>query len=246
VQETQTATAFFLGPVAAAYLSVCGLWLLGERCFHLAAAEGPEPNTQRPYFDLLLAILAGAGIFALGAVYRAGWLLPTDSSALGRIGWTVDNLIIYSPIAGVLALRRQGPRTIFLSPARLPIKIGLGLLFGVIAVSIYCGLRGELEAVDGFIAAAARPRALDNFLPVFLEGVALAFAFVRLRWVVGPVAAIVVPAVLFAAAHVPGQAAAGRDLSHMAVFFAFNTALPAAILWTVARSRDVVWMGLVH
>jgi hypothetical protein len=74
----------------------------------------------------------------------------------------------------------------------------------------------------------------------------MAFAFVRLRWVIGTAAAIAIPSLLFAAAHVPGQVEAGRDVVHIAVFFAFNTALPAAILWTVQRSRDVVWIGLVH
>jgi hypothetical protein len=246
MQDPQTATAFFLLPVAVAYLTACGLWLACDWRFRLSRSEPPPSESDHPYADVLLTVVAAAGIFLLGAIYRQGWLLPTGPSAAGRIGWLIDNAIIYSPIAAVLALRRQSVRTIFLSPARLAEKISLGLVLGVIAVALYSGMRRELGEVPGYLRSALTMDKLIDFAPVFLEGVALAFAFVRLRWVVGAPLAIAIPSLLFAAAHVPGQVEAGRDVAHMAAFFAFNTALPAAILWTVARSRDVIWIGLVH
>jgi hypothetical protein len=246
MQDPQTASLYFLAPVAAAYLAACGLYLAYDWRAKLSHREGPLAESDRPNLDLLLVLVAGGAIFLLGWAYRAGWLLPTGSSVLGRIGWLVDNCIIYSPIAFVLAVRRQGTRTVFLSTRRLGEKFLLGLALGVIAVTLYGALRGEIAEVPGYlISAPAADKAVD-FLPVFLEGVALAFAFVRLRWRVGVAAAIAIPSVLFAAAHVPGQIEAGRDLAHIVVFFAFNTVLPAAILWTVAQSRDVVWIGLVH
>jgi hypothetical protein len=246
MQDPQTATLFFLAPVAVAYLTACGLWLLYDWRMRLKASEPPLATSDHPYWDLLLTIAAGAGIFLFGAAYRAGWLFPAGESAAGRLGWLADNAIIFSPIAAVLAIRRQGLQTIFLSPTRLPEKILLGLTLGVISVLLYSGLRSELGEVPGYLRSALTVDNLVDFVPVFLEGVALAFAFVRLRWVVGMAAAIAIPSLLFATAHVPGQIEAGRELPHMAVFFAFNTALPAAILWTVGRSRDVIWIGLVH
>jgi hypothetical protein len=135
---------------------------------------------------------------------------------------------------------------LFLSATRLPEKILLGLLLGTIAITIYSGLRGELVEVPGYLTSAVDVDKLVDFFPVFLEGVALAFAFVRLRWAVGTTAAIAIPSLLFAAAHVPGAIESGRGTTHIAVFFAFNTALPAAILWTIGRSRDVIWIGLAH
>jgi hypothetical protein len=246
MQDPQTATAYFFLPVAAAYLAACGLWLAWDRWRRLAASEAPPAASEHPYWDLALTVAAAAGVFLLGAAYRGGWLLPTSSTALGRAAWLIDNAIIYSPLALVLIFRRQSPRTMFLSPVRLGEKIVLGLALGVIAVALYSGLRGELGEVPGYLRSALEPGKLTNFVPVFLEGVALAFAFVRLQWAVGPAAAIAIPCVLFAAAHVPGQLESGREAGHVAAFFAFNTALPAAILWTVARSRDVVWIGLAH
>lgn len=246
MQDPQTATPFFLLPVAAAYLTACAGWLIYDWRTKLSRSEPPLGRSDHPYWDLLLTFAAAAGILLLGWAYRTGWLLPAGSTALGRVGWIVDNCIIYSPIALVLAARRQGPHTMFLSARRFGEKIVLGLTLGVVSLAVYSGLRGELADLPGYLASALAAEKLTDFPAVFFEGVALAFAFVRLRWAVGPVIAIAIPSILFAAAHVPGAIEAGRTTTHIAVFFAFNTALPAVILWTVARSRDVIWIGLVH
>jgi len=246
MQDPQTATAYFLLPVAAAYLTACALWLVYDWRFKLSQSEPQLKESDHPYWDLALTFVAGAGILLLGAAYRAGLLLPTGGTAAGRIGWLVDNCIIYSPIVAVLAIRRQSSRTLFLSLTRLPEKILLGLILGLIAIVVYSGLRGELGEVPGNLASAVDVDKLVYFFPVFLEGVALAFAFVRLRWAVAMGAAIAIPSILFAAAHVPGAIESGRGVPHIAIFFAFNTVLSAAILWTVVRSRDLVWIGLAH
>jgi hypothetical protein len=246
MQDPQSATWHFLAPVAVAYLAACGGWLCYDRMRGLTRGQRPRDESNRPWLDFALAIAAAAGIFALGEVYRRGWLLPTGNDWRGRLGWTVDNLIIFSPIAAVLVLRRQGVDTLFLSAYRLPEKIVLGVVLGVASLSTYSAMRGEIDQIGPRLAASVEPEKLVDFLPVFLEGVALAFGFVRFRWLVGTAAALVVPAMLFAAAHVPGQVANDRTLVYMAVFFAFNSTLAAAILWTVARSRDVVWIGIVH
>jgi hypothetical protein len=246
MQDPQTASAFFLLPVAAAYLTACGLWLIYDWRLRLSASEPELPPSEHPYWDLALTVAAAVGILLLGAAYRSGWLLPTGGGVLGRAGWLVNNAIIYSPVAAVLIIRRQSAATVFLSPVRLAEKLLLGLALGVVAIAVYGALRGELAEVPGYLRAAVASDKAVDFVPVFLEGVALAFDFVRLQWAIGRWAAILIPCLLFAAAHVPGQVESGRDFAHMAVFFAFNTALPAAILWTVARSRDVVWIGLAH
>jgi hypothetical protein len=246
MQDPQTATWFFFGPVAVAYLSACGGWLLYDRLRLSSDGELPIARSDRPVLDFLLTLAAAGGILLLGTIYRQGWLLPAGATPLGRCFWVIDNAIIYSPIAVVLAARRQGLDTIFLSHGRLWEKTALGLGLGIGAVSVYLALRGELAQLPDVLISAAAPDKLIDFPAVFLEGVALAFGFVRFRWLVGTAAALVIPALLFAAAHVPGQVAEERAIAHMAAFFVFNSGLCAAILWTVQRSRDIVWIGLVH
>jgi hypothetical protein len=244
--DPQTAEAFFFLPVAAAYLAACGGWLLYNRRSREIVIEPPLPASDRPVLDFLLALAAAAGILLLGSVYRHGWLLPTAPTLAGRIGWLVDNLIIFSPLAALLWIRGQSIDTIFLSPRRWFEKILLGLALGIVSVSIYLGLRGEFSDLPRVLAASVAPDKLVDFLPVFLEGVAVAFGFVRFRWLVGLVPALLVPAAVFAAAHIPGQLADERTLATIVAFFLFNTTLAAAILWVVQRSRDVIWLGLVH
>ena len=53
-------------------------------------------------------------------------------------------------------------------------------------------------------------------------------------------------AVFFAAAHIPGSLEEGRSFAYIAAFFVFNGTLTTAILYTVQRSRDVIWIGVVH
>ncbi len=246
MQDPQTASVFFFMPVAAAYLAACGGWLIYDRVGRGRVAEPPLPTSDRPVLDFLLTLAAAAGILLLGSVYRQGWLLPAGPTAAGRFGWMVDNLIIFSPIAAVLWMRRQGTDTIFLSSHRWFEKILLGLGLGVVSVSIYLGLRGEISELPQVLAASVAPDKLVDFLPVFLEGVAVAFGFVRFRWLVGMIPALIVPAAVFAAAHIPGQLADERTMGTIVAFFLFNTALAAAILWVVQRSRDVIWLGMVH
>jgi len=107
-------------------------------------------------------------------------------------------------------------------------------------------LRGELGRFGAVLVGIVDKDNATNFLPVTLEGVALAFLFVRIRWVFGPAVALLVPSVLFAAAHLPRQFADGLGPAEIVAFFALNTLLPAAILAIVVHSRDVIWLGIVH
>jgi hypothetical protein len=55
------------------------------------------------------------------------------------------------------------------------------------------------------------------------------------------------PAVLGeAVAHVPRGIESGLGPAEIAAFFCLNTLLPLAIFFVVFRSRDVVWVGVVH
>jgi len=246
MESPQQATLFFFAPVAVAYLAACVGWLAYERAWPRGWPPPTESESNRPWLDLALCVAACAGILAIGQVYRAGWLLPTGDSWQGRLGWTVDNLIIYSPLALMLLTRRQSAETMYLSAAALPQKIVLGLLLGLLAVACYLTVRGEQQQFGEVLSQALAASSLVNFLPVFLEGVALAYGFVRLRWAIGTTAAVLVPGLIFALAHVPRQIAGERTLAEMAAFFAFNAALVPAILYTVHRSRDVIWIGIVH
>jgi hypothetical protein len=241
----QSELRFFI-PVVAAYFvpTMLLLWLV------LRTKFWPEPEdlkTDRRWLDLGLALLAAVAVLAVGQLYRQGLLLEVpDDSGLAAPVWMLNNLIIYSPLFIVLALRRQSLATAFISPKGLWVKLGLGVAGALLAVLIFHLLRGEAALISVTLGQAFTLDSLSNFLAVFLEGVGLAFLYVRLRWVMGYWPAALIPALLFAAAHVPGSLAEGDALMHIAAFFLFNTAFVVAILAFIARLQDVIWLSVVH
>lgn len=247
--EVQQASLFFFVPVTVAYLTACGGWLALARMQMLRTLwnEQPFPSTDCRWLDLAIGLLAAFGVLALGQAYRAGWLLPhTGSYVVQRLLWVADNLIIYAPIFLVLVARRQSARTILLPTARLGTRVGVGVVLGLLSVVLFLTMRGELGRLPGILKSAVDFKRLTDFVPVFLEGVALAFVLVRMRWVTGRAVTVLVPAVLFAAAHIPSGLAEGKSAVEIAAFFVLNVALVAVILDVVQRAQDIVWLSFVH
>lgn len=247
MSQVQEVSAFFFLPTAAAYLIACGGWFAVTRFGSGWWPDEEWPTTERRWLDLGLVVVTVVGIMALGQLYREGLLLPHPGDGfLGALAWNANNVIIFAPLFLVLAARRQHPRTAFLSPRGLGKKLALGLGLGVLSVLVFVGLRGELARLPGILVTTVGLDSLRNFFPVFMEGAAVAFVFVRLKWAIGLWPAILLPSLVFALAHVPGSLEAGRSLGYIASFFFFTGGLTSAILYTVQRSRDVVWIGLVH
>ncbi len=245
--SVQEASWFFFGPLVAAYMSACGGWILITHLKPSLWIPRIVEEQQRNFKDLGLALLAVMGILLIGQIYRLGFLLPTKGESwIYSVNWIIDNLIIYSPIFIVLYFRKQSTSTIYLSRQGMVNKVVFGLGLGILAVIIFLGLRGELNLFPVIIKKSFEPGRLVNFVPVFLEGIAVAFLFVRIKWAFGILPALLIPAMLFALAHIPGQLADGLNISAMIAYFIVNSGLVGAILYVVQRSTDIIWIGIVH
>ena len=179
-------------------------------------------------------------------MWRSGWLLPSADGLLGDILWQCNNVIIYSPIVGLLVVRRQSTRTVYLSADGLPVKLAAGVVLAVLAVLVFLVLRGDPGSLPGVLVESVRGENLRNLLPVFLEGVAITMFYVRLRWAFGQWPALLGPGMLFAAAHIPRQLESGLGPPEMIAYFAVTAGIAFAVLYTLERSRDVIWIGIVH
>ena len=242
----QTASLFFFVPLGVAYLAGCGTWLVFER-FGRWWPQVSEAETGRKWLDFILVFVVTFFVLGLGQLWRAGLLLPRGGEGLARdIYWTINNLIIYSPVFATLIYRKQGLNSIYLAIDGLWVKLAVGAIIGWFSVFVFLALRGQLSLFPLVASQAFVMRSFVNFLPVFLEGIALAFAVVRLRWVFGSRVAVIAPSLLFALAHVPGSLESGTGLAAIAAFFVFNTTLVAIMLLVIMKSKDVIWLGLVH
>lgn len=239
--------AFFIIPLCVAYLCVCALWFGLNRKGLLWKIDAIEVS-EKPWLDFGLGLLAVIGILGIGQLYSAGLLIPpTQVSSVDQlIVWPLNNLIIYSPIFLVLLFRKQPLSTVFLSADGITRKLLFGLVASAIAVLLFLGLRGEWDRFGKILTRSITVESISYFPAVFLENIAIAFLFVRLRWLVGLKWAIGIPAFLFALAHVPGSIAEGDPWSHIIIFFLTTGTLTIFILYTAYRGRDILWLGLVH
>ncbi len=246
MEEIMQSNHFFIVPLTIAYGTICGLWFFLNRGGRLWEIQN-IPTPEKPWKDLVLGLIAAIAILAIGQLYSSGYLIPhSGNEKLNLLIWPLNNVIIFSPIFLVLIIRRQGPETVFLSVKHIPLKLTFGIVASVVGVLIFAGLRGEWARLTEIASRSVSLSSLSYFPAVFFENVALAFLFVRLKWVVGIKWAILIPAVLFAVSHVPGSIAEGDPWSHIITFFFLTGGLTTFILYTAYRSRDIFWLGIVH
>ena len=245
-EQIQSATGDFFVPIAAAYVAVCVTWLITKK---LAGHRWPDEapiETDRPWLDLGMIFVAIAGAFGLGEAYRRNLLIPDLAGPWSAISTTLNLCIPYAPIILILAIRRQNLATLWISNRAMTWKITTGSLAAVAGVMIFLALRAELARLPHVANGFLELHSWIHAPAVFLEAVAVAFVFTRLRWVCHPLLALVIPCLLFALAHVPSGIAGDRTGFEIAMFFVFNTSLAMFIFSVVMRSRDVIWIFIPH
>lgn len=238
-------TNYFI-PVILGYGIPCLLWFMFNKYWPLLWPKENITKPKKPIIDLGLGLVGAVAILLIGQLWSAGLLLPEgkDQSLLNILIWWLNNLIIFSPIFIVLAIRKQSLNTLFLNRQELLLKLAFGLASSFIGVELYMLFNGG--HAPEIIAKAFEYDNARNFLPVFLEGVALAFLFVRLKWVVGLKWAIGIPAILFAAAHIPRALANDSSLEIIIIDSVLTAAVTVIVFATTAKSRDIIWLGLLH
>lgn len=247
MEEIMRSEAFFILPLLLAYSAICLSWFVMNGKRFLWQAEMPEIS-QKARLDLFLALLASFGILGIGQLYSAGFLIPkVDSEAIDKLLiWPLNNLLIFSPIFLLLIYRKQSPNTIYLSSREVFKKLGFGFIASLIGLFVFLLLRGELHRFPEILQSALSLDSISNFPAVFLENVALAFLFIRLKWATNLKWALAIPAFLFALGHVPSSLAEGDPWMHILSFFFLTASITILVLYTLNRSKDILWLGLVH
>lgn len=246
MEEIMQSNAFFMLPLVLCYGIICGMWFLFDRMgwlWNITPIKAPE----KPRLEFLLAIVATIAVLSVGQLYSHGWLLPSSDSELwAGVSWMFNNVIIFSPLWLMVIIRKQSLNTVLISKEGLVKKVLFGLGTSLVGIIVFVGLRNEWTRFPEIWSHAFTYKSLINFPAVFFENVGLAFLFVRFRWAVGPKWAIIIPAIIFAIAHIPGSIAEGDPWSHILTFALLTSSLTVMILYTAYRSRDIIWLGFVH
>ncbi len=236
----------FFFAIAFAYGAACATFVVGQWYTGSRWTVSQPPETDRKWLDFAMVFVAAGGVFAIGELYRRGLLLPAFPGVWSGLSTVINLILPFTPLFLVVLGRGQSFDTLMLSRKHIGNKVGFGCLASLTGLCVYLAAMGRLPDLASVLRATITTHSLIHAPAVFMEGVALAFVYDRLRWVSGHVPSILMPGLLFAAAHVPRSIEAGRTVGEIAFWFLFNTALPACILHVVARSRDVIWIAIPH
>ncbi|MEM9078344.1 MAG: hypothetical protein AAGC43_14975 [Bacteroidota bacterium] len=241
-QDIQQSELIFYLPLVASYVVACFLaYVIFKKNKVWGIPSVFEP--QKPWQELVFAFIAVLCIFILGRIYDAGFLV---SSRYNSIAWIINNLIIYSPIFILVTLRKQPMVTLWISRKNLVLKVVTGFFCAFLGVFVFIALRGEIDRIGPILLKSISLDSIASFVAVFMEGVVVAFIFIRLKWVSNLKVALFVPGLLFALGHVPGMLAQSEPWWHIILMSIFTGFIAMFVLYTCNNIKDIVWLGIVH
>ena len=219
-------------------------WLILAR---LVPSLWPSPSVSsfsHPKRELAWAIGAIVTTIAIGQLYSRGWLLPATSRTRPALD-VFNQLLIYSPFLALPLVRRQPLSTAWLPLREIPWRIAAGLGLAIVAVVAYGLAHADAPPVVAALRQVYDPRHVSYWVQVLLEDVSIAVLFVRVRAAIGFRFSLVLTALLFAAAHIPGLLTSGASQAELLALFG-DVALGLGALAVLQRSADVWWFWCVH
>jgi hypothetical protein len=216
-------------------------WLGVARVYGKLWSKVQSPSFAQPWREVVLAILACGVIVALGQAYVHGYHL----NAQGSLTEAINQIIIFSPIFLLLAIRRQGLDTAWLPVDRVWQRLLVGLGLALSAVLAFTLSRAGSDTWLTVLPRVYSPKNLAFAVQVFCEDVAMAILLVRFQAAVGALLGIIFVALLFAAAHLPTLNALGVPLGQT-LFLLSDAGLTVLALVVLRRSQDIWWFSCVH
>lgn len=246
MQKIQEVSLNFFAPITIAYLCACLLLLLANKLFKRLSDEELSPPNG-PYREAFASLIAVVGLLLIGNFLRLDKMFSTELTEPWKgFFWVIVTLEIYSPVLLSLWFRHQDLRSVYVDHYGWPLKALIGLALGICCSVIFLLLRNEAYRLSEIPMQLVQWKSLKNFPAVFMEGVTVAFLLVRLQWAFGIRISILIPSLLFAAAHIPNSLAEGRTLIEVLFFVLLNSGICAFVLYTCFKTKDVIAFGIVH
>jgi hypothetical protein len=228
--------------IGAYFVALAAWWIV--RRFVPSWPASPAPAFAHPMRELLYALLGGVGVIAIGMLWSRGIRIPEQGS-LRPLAAALNQLLIFAPILLVPILRRQGRDTAWLGGGRIGYRIAVGLVLGAVSVLVYSYLRIGAAPAWVILARMFQYDQLDKLVQVLLEDLTIAILFVRLAAKIGDGWAVCGVAALFAAGHIPALLASGASLGSLGSLLV-DCALAVGVLYSLAKSRDILWFWPIH
>ncbi len=220
-------------------------WCVASRVWSTLWPKPSPPRFANPWREVAYALIACAGVVAIGQLYQRAWHFSA-TGAMAPVAGAINHFLIFSPIGLLLLIRGQTLDTAWVPRNRILTRVAIGLGLAGIAILAYCVSRGRSGEFFPLLGRVYRFDRLEHLAQVFLEDVAIAVMMVRLSAAIGrPWVAAVLVGVLFAAAHIPSMLQQGVSLAEL-FRLGWDFLLCAGVLMVVQRSADIWWFWCVH
>lgn len=207
-----------------------------------------EVQFQHPWREVLWALLAGIAMVAIGQLYAQGLLVP-EIRPVKPLASSVNQVIIFSPFLLLLLIRRQSVATAWLPP-RLPwLRLGIGMLLALCAITTFVLVRRPDSSLAEILPNVYHPKNLGYAVQVFFQDISIAIVLVRFKAAVGQkwfLVALVAVALLFSASHYPLKISQGLSYLSATREVLIDALLVSAVVYVLQRSRDILWFWPVH
>ena len=219
-------------------------WLVFNRLIPDLWPACSAPHFEKPWKEVGWALLASLGIIAIGQLYQAGIRLPV-SGAMGQILESVNQLAIFSPVFLLLYFRKQPLTTAWLPAKSVWLRIAVGLVLALLAIFLFTLFRSDSNGWLTVLEQVYHYQNLSFLVQVFLEDVAIAVLFIRVRSAIGLRGAIILVAALFALGHIPAMISAGVSFSEFSSLI-LDTLLGVGVIFVIQKSADILWFWMIH
>jgi hypothetical protein len=161
-----------------AYLGALLAWLVLRSWNGPLWPQQPDPQFASPWREVAWALVAVVAVLGIGMLYSRGWLLPATSRYRPALD-AINQVLIYSPIPLLLAVRRHGLETAWVPTQRILTRVGAGLVLALFALLLYSLVRAGVRAWPELVLQTYHPRHISYLVQVLFEDVGIAVLFVR-------------------------------------------------------------------
>jgi hypothetical protein len=207
----------------------------------------PRIVLDRPWLDFSAAIGAAVLILLLNTAYNTDRLLPLPKNLLlNHLVFLADLAIIWSPLALVLILRRQGLETCLLSLRGLPRKLVWAVGMSILGMAVFLVVERRFSALGLAVTLLWRFDPIQAIQSI-LQFLGMGFLLVRLAGVAGRTTAALLCGALYGLVKYPYlRGAYGMSLFSTAGIIAFSIVVALALVYVVFDRGDVLVLAILH
>lgn len=213
-----------------------------------AAAVISFPSSPSARWQLLCLLLCIVIVIGIGQLYVLGWLVPDFTWCNMRLGESINQVIIYSPILVYIIATRQTGDALWIPRQQWKQSLAIGLALSVIAIGVFWALTMHRHLLE-ILMDVYHVKNLHYAVQVFLEDLSIALLVSRIMAMIPARyvnAGILLVGLVFAFAHLPGNLHQSESTLLLLTERTLDALLVFLVLQVLKKTRDFLWLFPIH